>query len=215
MSPDRRPDTPTKLLEGALTVLGEAGIAGASARAIATAAGANQALIFYHYGSVDALLAAACQHGAEQRVATYREQLAEVRTLRELLELGRELHAQERADGNVAVLGQLLAGAQSQPKLAEATAAGLGRWTAEIETVLSRVLTDTPFGEFVDVPGLAKAVSAAFVGLELYDGVDPEGADEALVALEQLAALVGALDELGPVAQRAVRSHLRRSSRRR
>jgi AcrR family transcriptional regulator len=206
--------TRVKLLEGALRTLVEQGIAKASARTIAATAGVNQALVFYHFGSVDELLAAACRYGAEQRVARHRERLAEIGSLSELLAFGREMHAEEKARGHVAVLGQLLAGAQTQPRLAPATAAGLELWITEVEAVLRRVLAGSPFGEFADAGGLARAVAASFVGLELYEGVDPEGAEAALGALEQLAALAAALDGLGPVAQRAVRHHLRRTAAR-
>ncbi|GAA3375812.1 TetR family transcriptional regulator [Streptomyces sannanensis] len=206
-------DTKVKLLEGALRTLTEQGIAKTSARSIAATAGVNQALVFYHFGSVDELLAAACRHGAEQRVARYRDRLAGIGSLGELLAFGREMHAEEQAGGHVAELGQLLAGAQTQPRLAPATAAGLELWIAEIEKVLARVLTGTPIAEFTDSAGLARAVAASFVGLELYEGVDPSGARSALDALEQLAVLVGALEELGPVAQRAVRHRLRRTTR--
>ncbi|MGX5187227.1 TetR/AcrR family transcriptional regulator [Streptomyces avermitilis] len=205
--------TKTKLLEGALRALSEQGIAKTSARTIAAAAGVNQALVFYHFGSVDELLAAACRHGAEQVVARYRARLDEVGTLAELLALGRELHEQEKAEGHVAMLGQLLAGAQTQPRLVPATAAGLDLWIAEIEKVLTRVLTPTPLGEFADPAGLARAVAASFVGIELYEGVDAEGAGAALAALDQLALLLSALEDLGPVAQRAVRHTLRRATR--
>ena len=206
--------TRAKLLEGALRTLVEQGIAKTSARTIAATAGVNQALVFYHFGSVDELLAAACRHGAEQRVARHRERLAAIGSLAELLAFGREVHVEERAQGHVAVLGQLLAGAQTHPRLAPATAAGLDLWITEIEGVLRRVLSASPLGEFADAGGLARAVAASFVGLELYEGVDPEGADAALAALEQLAVLAAALDSLGPVAQRAVRHHLRRSAAR-
>src|ERR1700720_111744 len=101
-------NTKTKLIIGALQTLSEHGIAGTSARTVAAAAGVNQALVFYHFGSVDELLAAAARHGAEQRVALYRERLGEVRTLAELIALARQLHEQERAAGHVAVLAQLL-----------------------------------------------------------------------------------------------------------
>lgn len=57
---------------------------------------------------------------------------------------------------------------------------------------------------------MSEASAAAFVGLELCEGVDPSGAARALASLDQLAALEG----LGPVAQRAVRSRLRRSGQR-
>ena len=208
-------DTKAKLLAGTLQALTERGIAGTSARTIAAAAGVNQGLIFYHFGSVDELLAAACRHGAEQRVALYRDRLAQVRDLSELLALARELHAAEKAAGHLNVLGQLLAGAQTQPRLAPATAAGMSLWTDELEHVLTRVLAGTPVSEFIDTGGLAKAMAAGFVGLELYEGVDPEGTAAALDALDQFAALAGILDELGPILQRAVRSRLRRNHKHR
>ncbi|MEI5101497.1 TetR/AcrR family transcriptional regulator [Streptomyces sp. PmtG] len=206
-------DTREKLLEGALRTLTEQGIAKTSARSVAAVAGVNQALVFYHFGSVDELLSQACRYGTEQRVAHYREALNAVTTLGELLDVGRRVHEEERAAGHVAVLGQLLAGAQTQPRLAAATAAGLSLWVEEVEAVLARVLAASPLGEFVDPVGLARAVAASFVGIELYEGVDAEGAGRALGALEELGALVAALEGLGPVAQRAVRHHLRRARR--
>ncbi|MEV0691501.1 TetR/AcrR family transcriptional regulator [Streptomyces sp. NPDC050388] len=210
MSP--APDTRKKLLEGTLRTLAEQGIAKVSARTIATAAGVNQALVFYHFGSVDELLSAACRYGAEQRVARHRPRLATIGSLTELLAFGREMHAEERAAGHVALLGQLLAGAQTHDALKPATAAGLDLWIVEIEKVLDRVLPGTPFGEFTESGGLARAVAASFVGLELYEGVDPAGAGAALDTLERLGALVAALDDLGPIAHRAVRHHLRRTA---
>lgn len=208
----RSRDTRTKLLEGALRTLTEQGIARTSARTIAAAAGVNQGLVFYHFGSVDELLGAACHHGAEQRVSRYRARLAAVTSLAELLQFGREMHAEERAAGHVADLGQLLAGAQTQPRLADAARRGLQLWIDEIEKVLERVLTGTPIADLTDSAGLARAVAASFVGLELYEGVDQEGAGHALDALEQLAVLASVLDELGPLAQRAVRRRLRNTA---
>ncbi|MFG3036076.1 TetR/AcrR family transcriptional regulator [Streptomyces sp. NPDC048330] len=206
----RSQETREKLLEGALRTLVEQGISKASARAIATTAGVNQALVFYHFGSVDELLAEACRHGAERRVARHRERLRSVGSLNELLAFGREMHGEEREAGHVAFLGQLLAGAQSHPRLVPATAAGLDLWIAEIEQVLVRVLAETPFAEFTDPAGLARAVGASFVGLGLYEGVDPEGAEAAFTALEQLGALMSAVEALNPVARRAVAYTLRR-----
>ncbi|MFI7030954.1 TetR family transcriptional regulator [Microbispora rosea] len=205
-------DTRTRLLEGALETLRTQGIAGASARAIATAAGVNQALVFYHFGTVDELLAAALRYGSEQRVAVYRARFAAVNSLKELLDLGRALHADEREAGNLAVLAQMLAGSQMDGRLAPATADGLGMWVTEIEEVLGRVLAGSPLAEFVDVAGLARATAAAFVGLELYEGVDKDGAERAFDSLEQLAGLVAVLEDMGPLVRRTVRARLRKAN---
>jgi AcrR family transcriptional regulator len=207
-------DTRQKLIDGALEAIRQYGIAGVSARTVAAAAGVNQALVFYHFGSVDDLLAEACLSATAGRIALYRERLGRVDSLRALLDLGRALHEEERGLGNVAVLAQLLAGAQMQPRLAGPTAQALALWVAEIETVLTRLLAPTPLDGIADVGGLARAVSAAFIGLELFEGVDPAGAGAALGALEQLAVLVDVMEELGPVARRAVRARLRRPARR-
>ncbi|MBB5075475.1 TetR/AcrR family transcriptional regulator [Nonomuraea endophytica] len=206
--------TRAKLLDAALATLRTQGIAGVSARTIATTAGVNQALVFYHFGSVDQLLAEACETGSTERVAHYRERFAAVTTLGELLELGRAIHDEERESGNVAVLAQLLAGSQTDDKLAPATAAGLNLWVVELELTLARVLRETPLAELVDVSGLARSVAAAFIGLELYEGVDADGAAKALDSLEQLAVLVSVLDEMGPLVRRAVRGRLRKAAAR-
>jgi AcrR family transcriptional regulator len=207
--------TKQRLLDGAMAALREHGIAGVSARTIAAAAGLNQALVFYHFGSVDDLLLAACQASTAERVQHYAERFTGVGSLRELLEVGRSVHEQELRLGNVSVLAQLLAGAQNDPKLAVPVAAALQLWVDQIELVLHRLLAGSPFAEVADIPGLARAVSASFVGLELYEGVDAAGAQRALGALEQLAVLVEVVDDLGPVARRALRARLSRATARR
>jgi len=175
----------------------------------------NQALIFYHFGSVDDLLAVACTTSTAARVRHYAPRFAEVRTLRELLDVGRDLHDHEKELGHVSVLAQLLAGAQQDARLAAPVAAALRLWTNEIESVLRRVLAGSPFGEIADIGGLARALSAAFIGLELYEGVDGDGASQAIAALEQLAVLADAVDSLGPVPRRAVQAAINRVAARR
>ncbi|MEU4565751.1 TetR/AcrR family transcriptional regulator [Micromonospora sp. NPDC023956] len=207
-------DTKRRLVDGAMAAIRQHGIAGVSARTIAAAAGVNQALVFYHFGSVDELLAAACRAGTAERVASWSGRLAEVSSLRELLEVGRGLHAEERRLGNVSFLAQMLAGAQSDERLVAPTAGALQLWVDEIEAVLRRLLAGSPFAEVADVAGLARAVSAAFVGLELYDGVDTAGAERAMAALDQLGVLIEVVDELGPVTRQILQRRINKAARR-
>lgn len=206
-------DTKQRLVRGVLEIIRTQGITAVSARTVATAAGANQALIFYHFGSVDELVAQACIEATEGRVALYRERFAAVTTVGELLELGLVIHADERAEGNMTVLAQTLAGAQGGGRMAEATREALDKWVAEVRGTLERVLAGSPLVELADPAGLAHAVSAGFLGLTLFESVDPEGAERALGALGQLAALVDVLEGLGPVATRAVKAKLRKNQR--
>ncbi|MBP2327815.1 AcrR family transcriptional regulator [Kibdelosporangium banguiense] len=205
-------DTRQRLIDGAIETIRTHGFTGTSARSIAATAGVNQALVFYHSGTVHDLLQAACLAATQARVAPFVERLDQITDLRQLLALGRTLHTEERAEGNVTVLAQMLASAQADPKLAEATAAALQLWINPVEHALTRLLADSPVAEVIDTAGLARAASAGFVGLELYEGVDPDGAHAALDALDRLAALIEVVDDLGPVARRALRSKLRRTT---
>ncbi|MEU4473786.1 TetR/AcrR family transcriptional regulator [Micromonospora sp. NPDC023888] len=207
-------NTKQRLLDGTIAAIREHGIAGVSARTIAAAAGVNQALVFYHFGTVDDLLTAACRASTAERVEHWSARLASAGSLRELLAVGRALHDEERQLGNVTFLAQMLAGAQADQRMAAPTAAALQLWVDEIEAVLRRLLAGSPFAEVADVPGLARAVSAAFVGLELYDGVDRAGADQAMAALDQLALLLEIVDDLGPIARRALQAKVNRAVRR-
>jgi AcrR family transcriptional regulator len=204
-------DTRQKLIDGAIEAIRTHGLAGTSARSIAAAAEVNQALVFYHFGSVSNLLRTACLAATKARVDPFLERLDQVADLRELLTLGRDLHAEERGHGNVTVLAQMLAGAQADPTLADTTAAALQLWITPIEGALTRLLANSPVAEVIDTAGLARAISAAFVGLELYEAVDPAGAQTALDALDRLAVLVEVLDDLGPIARRALRGKLRKT----
>ncbi|HST47810.1 TetR/AcrR family transcriptional regulator [Jatrophihabitans sp.] len=204
-------DTRERLLAGTIAALRDKGIAGTSARSIAAAAGVNQALVFYHFGSVDELIIAACQSATRERVALYADRFADVTSLRELLTIGQDLHEAERAAGNTRVLAQVLAAAQQNAILAEAAKQAFGLWITEIELTLRRILAGSPIKAALDIPGLARAIAAAFIGLELYEAADPDASRHAMAALGQLAILTDVLDDLGPVARRALAARLRRS----
>src|SRR4051812_16569179 len=96
--------TKEKLIEGAISTLRTHGIADVSARTIAKSAGVNQALVFYHFTSVNDLLSHACTVNTEARVALYQPQLDAVDSIASLMEVGRAIHKEEKKAGNVIVL---------------------------------------------------------------------------------------------------------------
>ena len=105
-----------------------------------------------------------------------------------------------------------MAGAQSDEALARAGRYAMQQWSDEIEAVLARLLPGSPLDGLVPPAGLARAVAASAIGLELYAGVDAGGADEALGALDAMASLVQVIDGLGPVTTRAVRGRVRKAT---
>jgi AcrR family transcriptional regulator len=201
----RAEDTKARLRSAALVVVREKGVGGASARTIAAAAGVNQALIFYHFDSVSELIEAASDEAVEARIRLYRDAFAGVESLSDLLAIARKVHEQERQAGSMTVMAQIMAGAQSDPVLARAGRHALAAWTAEVDQVLRRVLVTSPLGSLIDGAGLAQLVSAAFIGIELHHGADPEAADLAFSTIEHLNDVLSALEGLGPASQRALR----------
>jgi AcrR family transcriptional regulator len=197
--------TRDRLLDAAAEALTADGVAGVSARTVAARAEVNQALVFYHFGSVSGLLDAAVRRSVDLAVESYRDRLADVESLDRLLEVGRDLHEREKRAGNVGQMAQVMAGALRDETLAGAGRYAMDRWSDEVEKVLARVLPATPLAGLVEPAGLARAVAAGFIGLELYDGVDPQGASEALTSLETIVALMTVVESLPPVAVRAVR----------
>jgi AcrR family transcriptional regulator len=69
------------LVAASIEALREAGFAGASAREIASRAGCSQALVFYHFGSVNDLLLAALDDVSARRMEAYRDPLVSPRTV--------------------------------------------------------------------------------------------------------------------------------------
>lgn len=209
MSDDPRTlQTRRRLVDATMQTIREQGIAKLSARTIATTGGVNQALVFYHFGTVDGLVAEACRVTTAERVDRYRDALATVTSFGALLDVADRVRADEREAGNVAVLAQVLAASHGNPALAAAAGEAIGLWSAAVRPALQRLET-SPVGELFDADVLTDLASSAFVGIELMEPTrthDAAAVEDPLARLRPVAEL---LDGLGPIARRAVRSVLR------
>lgn len=197
-------DTRARLLHAAQQTICANGLAEASARAIAAHAGVNQALVFYHFGTVSGLIEAASNQAVDDAIAHYQPALDAVSTLADLAAVGRTLQDRERQVGNVTFMAQILSGAHHDPALARAARYAMASWADRVAAVLRRVLDDKPLAAALDIGGLAHLVTAAIIGLELYAGTDPTGAGRAERAIATIANLVDAVDDLPPIATRAL-----------
>jgi AcrR family transcriptional regulator len=172
--------TRARIVEAALQALRDEGIAGISARAIARHGDFNQALIFYHFGSVEGLLVAVARSESERRSALYAPALAEVTTLSELVAVARRLHDDEFQAGTVATLTQMLAGAVGSDELSEGIRDALLPWTTLVGQTIDRLLADVPFGDLLSRDDITAGVAALFLGIELLSGLDPDMAGGSL-----------------------------------
>src|SRR5713226_3170018 len=116
----RRSETPERIVRAALETLRQRGIEGTTARAIAAQGGFNQALIFYHFGSLTNLLREAFLRTSSAQVAKYRSAAATVSSLRDLVAIARRLHDEDAETGAVSAVTQLMAAAAGDQEL--------GRW---------------------------------------------------------------------------------------
>jgi AcrR family transcriptional regulator len=160
-------ETRARIVEAALHTIREQGVVGTSARSIARAGGFNQALIFYHFGSVQQVLLAAVERISRQRMSRYQERLSGVHTLADLISVGAECHREDIEDGNIRVLSQMLAAASSSPELATQLRGFFDPWVELVEAAVSRVVTGTAYDGAVPVHDVAMGVVALFMGIEL------------------------------------------------
>jgi len=180
-------DTRALLIAAAAGTLREAGFAGASARRIAQRAGCNQALVFYHFGSVHDLLLAALEDVSARRMASYRELLTRTGSLAELADGARLVFTEDLDAGHVRVLTEMISGAQSDPELAGRVAGILAPWRAFAEEAVRDVLSGLP----LPPDEVAHAVVAGLLGLEMLASLD--GDRDRALALFSRARTIGAL----------------------
>jgi AcrR family transcriptional regulator len=187
-------ETRARIIDAALEALRRGGIAGISARGIARLGDFNQALIFYHFGSVEGLLIEVARSESSRRSALYADALAGVTSLPELVAVARRLHDEEFKSGSVAALTQMLAGAGGSAEMAQGVWDALEPWTRLVRETIERLLAGTPFDGVLPAEDLTSAVAALFLGIELFTGLNPAGAETSLFAtMEMVAALVDTL----------------------
>ena len=182
--------TKERILGAALESLKEEGFAGATSRAIAAHGGFNQALVFYHYGSLDELLLAALERTSRERLAHYRATVEPLTSLDELLAVARKLHDEDRRSGHMTVVSQVTAGAVNRPELAGRVVELMEPWVELARETVERVLPPV-----VPAREAADAIVTFYLGVNLRSHLAPD--DDRLPALfesaEQTAPLLASL----------------------
>jgi AcrR family transcriptional regulator len=179
----------------ALETLRTRGFAGASAREIAGAGGFNQALIFYHFGSVQNLLLAALDVVSARRMAAYGSAFERAQTVPELARLAREIYAEDLENGYVTVLGEMVAAGVSNAELGAEVVARLEPWIEMVERKLRELTSGSPLESLIPPRDFAFAIIALYLGMDMLSHLegDPARAESLLDLGVRYAPLVGAL----------------------
>ncbi len=185
------PTTKDRIIAAALETLIQEGFAGTSARAIARRGGFNQALIFYHFGTLNDLLLAALDRTSADRMARYREAVAEADTIGDKVRVATELYREDLASGHITVLSEMIAGSLGRPDLGPEIVARMEPWIDFAEDALGDVLRGYGLDALVPPRTAAFGVVALYLGIDLLSHLEEDDARaEALFATAgQLAAL--------------------------
>ncbi|HTB49478.1 MAG TPA: TetR/AcrR family transcriptional regulator [Solirubrobacteraceae bacterium] len=194
-APQALAGTKLKIAEAAMATLKVRGFAGASAREIADSGGFNQALIFYHFGSVQKALLAALDLVSARRMRAYRPAFERAQTIPELASLAREIYAEDLQNGYVTVLGEMVAGGVTDAELGAEVVARIQPWIDMVESKLRELLSGSPFESMLPAGDVAFAVVALYLGVDMLGHLEGGHARaESLLALgERYAPLLEAL----------------------
>ncbi len=185
--------TKLKIAEAALATLKKSGFAGTSAREIAGLGGFNQALIFYHFGSVQKALLAALDLVSARRMSAYRSAFDHARTIPELAHLARSIYDEDLENGYITVLGEMVAGGAANAELGGEVAARLQPWIDLVALKLRELLAGTPFESMLPADDVAFAIIALYLGVDMISHLQGEHArtESLLDLVERYAPLLG------------------------
>ena len=186
-------DTRAALVGAAVAALREKGFAGASAREIAARAGCNQALVFYHFGSVNKLHLAALDAVSAARDERYRELVDRSGSLGELVSAARSFFEEDLDQGHVTVLVEMIAAAQFAPELRPEVAARIRPWREFAARSVKDALAGSPAARLLPPDEAAHAVVALYLGLEMLANLEGERAP-ALALFDRAGKIASLLD---------------------
>ena len=196
--------TKDRIVAAAAETLKREGFTGTSARAVARTGGFNQALVFYHFGSVNDLLLAVLDATGEARMRRYAEAVAGARRPADLVEVASEIYREDLDAGHLTVLAEMIAGASSVPDLGPAIARRLEPWIDFTADQVRRLLPSSDVGDLLPPDDVAFAVVALYLGMEMLTGLSGERhrAESLFSAAGRLLALFAPPDQPQEVSER-------------
>jgi AcrR family transcriptional regulator len=184
----RQRGTRAALVDATIATLAQQGFSETSARAVAERAGVAPGGVFYHFGTMDDLLAEVFTTCLDRRIARLRAALDV--PVAGLSVAFTDAVRDEFAHPESRAVLELVVGAITSPLLAERVRAGLDQSVAFTREVIDRLLADSPLAAILPLELVAQVAASAFFGLAVMDLVGAE------VDIDGMAALVNMLVEL-------------------
>jgi AcrR family transcriptional regulator len=166
--------TKDRIVDAAFSTLKEEGFAGTSARAIARRGGFNQALIFYHFGTLNDLLLATLDKTSADRMSRYRDSIGKAKSVDDKIQTATRLYREDLVSGHITVISEMVAGSLARPDLGPEVVARMEPWIAFTEGVISDLVTGSIFESAVNPRTLAFAVVALYLGVDLLSHLDQD-----------------------------------------
>jgi AcrR family transcriptional regulator len=181
-------DARAALLAATVHVLAASGFSATSARAVAERAGVAPGGVFYHFGSMEDLLAEAFDACLQRRLDRFGAALAVPRE--RLPEALATTVRAELASPDSRVLLELVMGAVTLPALAVRVREGIDRSVGFTREVVDALVGGSPLAAVLPLDLVAQVAASAFFGLSAVDLVgielDIDGLTDMVAALARL-----------------------------
>lgn len=179
-----------RIVDAAIQTLISSGYANTSVRAIASTGAFSPALVFYHFGSVDALLLAVMDRVSGERLTRYKTRLADVSNLQDLGVAMSELYAEDLQLGQLTAVQEIVGAMAFDRELGIEILARMQAWITFAEQLAARILAGSPLAGAIDPSVVGSAVIALYMGLEIVArmrGGDSTGSSALMTTLVEAA----------------------------
>lgn len=197
-------ETRIALMEATVRLTARSGTKALTARGIATEAGVNQALVYYHFDGVDGLVHDAYERATLKMIAEYTADLESVTSFTELYTVGVKMAEEARENGSAALLSNVIAAAHTDEPMARMLHENMARWNTAVQESITRILEYRGLAGAVDPGALTASLTASTIGMMTMGSVPGQPLGDPIAAVSGLPPLLDRALRLvpAPIARR-------------
>jgi len=164
-------ETRNRIIQAALETVRREGLVGASARTIARTGDFNQALLFYHFGSIEELLLESLTWANNIRMEQFASRFEAASSLADLVDLAYDLYVSEVHDYQSALVA-IVAGWPAGSEVGQRVMEVLRPWDEMVQRSLRRCLDGSAFVQIMPAHDLTFGLVSLLLGVELNSRFD-------------------------------------------